>query len=82
MRYHTPTFFLFGCCIFTFVATAVRGAGYLPLQLNVPLNHRVEIDTLRARDRVRHGRILRASVGGVVDFRVQGSSDPSTLGYG
>ncbi|AES60673.2 eukaryotic aspartyl protease family protein [Medicago truncatula] len=82
MRFHTPTFFFFGCCIFTFVATAVHGAGYLPLQRNVPLNHRVEIDTLRARDRVRHGRILRASVGGVVDFRVQGSSDPSTLGYG
>lgn len=52
----------------------------LPLERSFPLTHRVELDQLRARDRARHARILQDSVGGVVDFSVQGSSDPYFVG--
>ncbi|KAF8369591.1 hypothetical protein HHK36_032387 [Tetracentron sinense] len=44
-----------------------------------PLNQRVELSELRARDRARHGRILQGS-NGVVDFPVDGSSDPYLVG--
>ncbi|XP_012570416.1 aspartic proteinase 36 [Cicer arietinum] len=50
---------------------------YLPLKRVIPLNHHVKIDTLIARDRVRHSRIL----GGVgVNFSVQGIADPNSFG--
>jgi hypothetical protein len=57
----------------------------LPLQRAFPLDELVELSELRARDRVRHARILlgggrQSSVGGVVDFPVQGSSDPYLVG--
>ena len=60
----------------------------LPLERAVPLNRRVEVEYVRARDRARHARMLRggggagAGVGGVVDFRVQGTSDLDSAGYG
>ncbi|XP_061352418.1 aspartic proteinase 36-like isoform X1 [Gastrolobium bilobum] len=50
---------------------------YLPLERAIPLNQRVELGALRARDRARHGRILQS---GVVDFSVQGTSDPYFVG--
>lgn len=64
----------------TVVVSAVC-SGVLPLER---LSHRVEMEELRARDRVRHARILRGVVGGggVVDFSVQGTSDPYSVGYG
>ncbi|XP_073224065.1 aspartic proteinase 36-like isoform X1 [Cicer arietinum] len=50
---------------------------YLPLKPVIPLNHRVKIDTLIARDRVRHSRIL----GGFgVSFTVQGIADLNSFG--
>ncbi|XP_030453784.1 aspartic proteinase 36 isoform X2 [Syzygium oleosum] len=52
----------------------------LPLQRAFPLDRRVDPDLLRARDRVRHARILQTVVGGVVDFSVEGSSDPLRIG--
>ncbi|XP_048127471.1 aspartic proteinase 36 isoform X2 [Rhodamnia argentea] len=52
----------------------------LPLQRAFPLDRRVDPDLLRARDRVRHARILQSVAGGVVDFSVQGSSDPLLIG--
>ncbi|GAV62911.1 Asp domain-containing protein [Cephalotus follicularis] len=54
----------------------------LPLERVFPLNQRVELDSLRARDRLRHARILQNAVGGIVDFSVVGSSDPYAVGYG
>jgi hypothetical protein len=39
------------------------------------------METIRARDRVRHARFLQGVVGGVVHFEVQGTSDPFSLGY-
>ncbi|KAI9153527.1 hypothetical protein LWI28_012708 [Acer negundo] len=52
----------------------------LPLERAFPLNHTLELSQLRARDRVRHARILQGVVGGVVDFAVEGSSDPLLVG--
>lgn len=57
------------------LVSAVRG-GFLSLERGIPLNRRVEVAALRARDRARHARML----GGVVDFTVEGTSDPNTLG--
>ncbi|WVZ05452.1 hypothetical protein V8G54_018798 [Vigna mungo] len=55
---------------------------FLSLERAIPLNQRVELESLRARDRARHGRILQGVFGGVVDFAVQGTSDPYFVGYG
>ena len=63
------------------VSVSVVYSLLLPLERSFPLTHRVELDQLRARDRARHARILQGSVGGVVDFSVQGSSDPYFVGY-
>ncbi|KAL5740704.1 hypothetical protein ACOSP7_029586 [Xanthoceras sorbifolium] len=52
----------------------------LPLERAFPLNQTLELSQLRARDRVRHARILQGVVGGVVDFSVEGSSDPLLVG--
>ncbi|XP_027366559.1 aspartic proteinase-like protein 2 isoform X1 [Abrus precatorius] len=75
------------CCILmllavTAVLLSVVCGGFLPLERSIPLSHRVEVEALRARDRARHARILRGVVGGVVDFSVQGTSDPYSVGYG
>jgi hypothetical protein len=53
----------------------------LPLERAFPFTRRIELDRLRARDRARQARFLRGAVGGVVDFSVQGSSDPYFVGY-
>ncbi|RZB85987.1 Aspartic proteinase-like protein 2 isoform B [Glycine soja] len=70
------------CCIPTLLAvitvllSAVHGV-FLPLERSIPpTSHRVEVAALRARDRARHARMLR----GVVDFSVQGTSDPNSVG--
>ncbi|CAI8602529.1 unnamed protein product [Vicia faba] len=83
MRFSIPTLLFSSliCCLLSFPVSAVYSTGYLPLQRAVPLSHRVEIHTIKARDRLRHNRFFRDG-GGVVDFTVQGSSDPFTRGYG
>lgn len=53
---------------------------FLSLHRAFPPTHRVQLDRLRARDRVRHGRLLQNVVGGVADFSVEGSSDPYLVG--
>lgn len=60
--------------------SVVYCASLLPLQRAFPLNHKVELEQLRARDKVRHARLLQGFVNGVVDFSVQGSSDPYLIG--
>ncbi|KAB1221213.1 Aspartic proteinase-like protein 2 [Morella rubra] len=59
------------------VVYCVLPPSVLPLERTFPLTRRVELDHLRARDRARHARILQ----GVVDFSVEGSSDPYLGGY-
>ncbi|KAF5823703.1 putative nepenthesin [Helianthus annuus] len=51
-------------------------ARVLTLARAFPANKTVELDILKARDRVRHARILQGFTGGVVDFNVFGTSDP------
>ncbi|XP_022747741.1 aspartic proteinase-like protein 2 isoform X4 [Durio zibethinus] len=52
----------------------------IPLERAFPLNKRVELSQLVARDQLRHSRILQGLLVGVVDFSVQGSSDPFLVG--
>ncbi|WJX11612.1 hypothetical protein P8452_02206 [Trifolium repens] len=86
-RFHTPMLLLLlllliGCCTATLAVSGGGGGGggYLHLQRAVPLSQRVEMETIRTRDRVRHARFLQGVVGGVVHFEVQGTSDPFSLG--
>ncbi|KAM7522449.1 hypothetical protein LguiA_012351 [Lonicera macranthoides] len=53
----------------------------MTLERAFPTSHLVELSQLRARDRVRHGRILQStSFAGVVDFPVEGTYDPYLVG--
>ncbi|KAJ0476661.1 putative nepenthesin [Helianthus annuus] len=59
------------------VSAVHGGAGrVLTLERVFPANKTVELEVLRARDRVRHARILQSFSGGIVDFNVAGTSDP------
>ncbi|EEF42831.1 aspartic proteinase 36 isoform X2 [Ricinus communis] len=58
----------------------VYSATFLSLERALPLNQSFELAQLRARDHLRHARLLQGFVGGVVDFSVQGSSDPYLVG--
>ncbi|KAF5727496.1 aspartic proteinase-like protein 2-like [Tripterygium wilfordii] len=51
----------------------------LTLERGIPPSHKVEMSLLRDWDRVRHGRMLQSS-SGVVDFQVQGTFDPFSVG--
>ncbi|GAU15988.1 hypothetical protein TSUD_338590 [Trifolium subterraneum] len=54
---------------------------YLLLHRSIPLNHKLQLTTLKARDTARHARILQATdPGGILDFSVQGTSDPYLVG--
>lgn len=53
----------------------------LALERAFPPSRRVGLEELRARDRRRHGRLLQGRVFGVVDFPVEGSYNPFTVGY-
>ncbi|KAI9087205.1 hypothetical protein K1719_030840 [Acacia pycnantha] len=54
-------------------ATATLGfPASLALKRAFPSNHRVELSQLRARDGLRHRRMLQSS-NGVVDFPVSGT---------
>ncbi|KAL9362132.1 hypothetical protein Peur_044917 [Populus x canadensis] len=80
MRGLWPPFLVIILVSFMFVS-AVYCASLLHLERAFPLNnHGLELHQLRARDRLRHARLLQGYVGGVVDFSVQGSSDPYLVG--
>ncbi|KAI4322350.1 hypothetical protein L6164_022054 [Bauhinia variegata] len=51
----------------------------LTLERAFPTNHGVELSQLRARDKIRHERMLQ-SLNGVVDFPVLGTFDPLEAG--
>ncbi|KAJ4977633.1 hypothetical protein NE237_008413 [Protea cynaroides] len=69
--------------LFTLLFPAALVVCSLPVTLNLerafPVKHRFELAELRARDRVRHRRILQ-TVGGVIDFPVDGTYNPMTVG--
>ncbi|KAL5081848.1 hypothetical protein RYX36_010269 [Vicia faba] len=61
-------------------ATVISGSPVtLTLERAFPTNHGVEMNQLRARDLLRHRRILQSS-NGVVDFDVHGTFDPFQVG--
>jgi len=69
--------------VFLFAAallSAVEGSPVtLTLERAFPSNHGVELSHLRARDSLRHRRMLQ-STNYVVDFPVKGIFDPSQVG--
>ncbi|KAG4972228.1 hypothetical protein JHK85_038649 [Glycine max] len=62
-----------------FAALAGGSPASLTLERAFPTNHTVELSQLRARDALRHRRMLQSS-NGVVDFSVQGTFDPFQVG--
>ncbi|KAE8691040.1 Eukaryotic aspartyl protease family protein isoform 2 [Hibiscus syriacus] len=66
--------------VITILEAAIVMGGFQPaleLERRIPLvSHELELSRLRERDRLRHGRLLQSSSGGVVDFPVQGNYDP------
>ncbi|KNA13805.1 hypothetical protein SOVF_113390 [Spinacia oleracea] len=84
--------FMFIIAVVVFPVTVVCSsfpAGVLQLERVFSLSEKIELEVLRARDAARHERILQGGgggggggggVGGVVDFAVQGSSDPYLVG--
>ncbi|GFP90800.1 aspartic proteinase-like protein 2 [Phtheirospermum japonicum] len=64
-------------------AAASRGGGFrgvLTLERAFPVGERAELETIKARDRARHARMLQSFSGGIVDFPVGGISDPYAVG--
>jgi hypothetical protein len=59
-------------------AATVTSASPLTLTLEraFPTNHGMDLDQLRARDMLRHGRLLRSSSGAVDFFHVSGTIIP------
>ncbi|KAL9252184.1 Aspartic proteinase 36-like protein [Drosera capensis] len=80
-----PTSIFAGIVIWAVVTGAVAvvgGAGFqrsLALHRSFPNDERVDFGQLRARDRIRHGRLLQ-SIDGIVGFPLAGSYDPYTVG--
>ncbi|KAL8526205.1 hypothetical protein ACS0TY_015430 [Phlomoides rotata] len=69
----------------TFLSAASGGVGggiqrVLTLERAFPVKENVELEVITARDRSRHARMLQGFSGGVVDFRVVGTSDPYIVG--
>ncbi|CAH9090266.1 unnamed protein product [Cuscuta europaea] len=69
------------------VSLAVARAGAQPIPKGVmtlerafPTNANMEAKGLRARDRLRHARMLQRLSGGIVDFSIAGLADPNMLG--
>ncbi|GMH26309.1 hypothetical protein Nepgr_028152 [Nepenthes gracilis] len=62
------------------VVCSIYSSSLLTLERAFPVNQRMELEVLRARDRARHPRLLQGVAGGVVDFRVEGTSDPYLVG--
>ncbi|KAA0025316.1 aspartic proteinase-like protein 2 [Cucumis melo var. makuwa] len=76
-------FFCFIYALVSVVAVAVAVAGTAAIFPNHFLLHRAfphfpspQFHSLKARDRLRHSRLLRRLAGGIVNFSVKGSSNP------
>ncbi|KAI3473305.1 hypothetical protein Pfo_030596 [Paulownia fortunei] len=67
----------------TLAAVVSGGAGIhkvLTLERAFPVEEKVELEVIKARDRARHARMLQSFSGGIVDFPVLGTSDPYVVG--
>ncbi|RDX97923.1 Aspartic proteinase-like protein 2 [Mucuna pruriens] len=76
----TAATFVISVALLAAAAAVVCGSpATLTLERAFPTNHGVELSQLRARDALRHRRMLQSS-NGVVDFSVQGTFDPFQVG--
>ncbi|KAI3474623.1 hypothetical protein Pfo_029793 [Paulownia fortunei] len=67
----------------TLAAVVSGGAGIhkvLTLERAFPVEEKVELEVIKARDRARHARMLQSFSGGIVDFPVLGTFDPYVVG--
>lgn len=67
----------------TFMSVVSGGGGIqrvLTLERAFPVEEKVELEVIKARDRARHARMLQSFSGGIVDFPVMGASDPFVVG--
>ncbi|KAI9076240.1 hypothetical protein K1719_041813 [Acacia pycnantha] len=71
--------FLFTVALLLAATVALGFPASLTLERAFPSNHGVELSQLRARDGLRHRRMLQSSHG-VVDFPVSGTFDPFQVG--
>lgn len=75
---------LLAAFVFLFLQAAVVLCAFpatLKLERAFPANQRIELSQLKARDSLRHRRILQqSSTEGVVDFPVEGTYDPYRVG--
>nr|GMC82165.1 aspartic proteinase-like protein 2 [Ipomoea batatas] len=61
------------------------GSGTFPnrvitLERAFPANEKMEVEVVRARDRLRHSRMLQSLAGGIVNFSIAGLADPTIFG--
>nr|GMC86311.1 aspartic proteinase-like protein 2 isoform X2 [Ipomoea batatas] len=61
------------------------GSGTVPnrvitLERAFPANEKMEVEVVRARDRLRHARMLQSLAGGIVNFSIAGLADPTIFG--
>ncbi|XP_073223023.1 aspartic proteinase 36-like [Cicer arietinum] len=77
MQFYISTLLLLACYMANVIVPTVC-THYLPLKRIFPLNPRVDMDTLRARDKARYSRMLHGSVD-VINFTLQG--DPNSIGF-
>jgi hypothetical protein len=68
--------FMFTAAILTAAAFTSASPLTLTLERAFPTNHGMDLDQLRARDMLRHGRLLRSSSGAVDFFHVSGTIIP------
>lgn len=65
------------------VSASTGGGGFqrvMSLERAFPVNEAVDLEVIKARDRARHARMLQSFSGGIVDFTVDGTSDPYAVG--
>jgi len=73
--------FIFTAMLLTAATVAFSGSpATLTLERAFPTNHGIELNQLKARDLLRHGRFLQSSSNGVADFAVHGTFDPFQVG--
>lgn len=65
------------------VSASTGGGGFqrvMSLERAFPVKEAVDLEVIKARDRARHARMLQSFSGGIVDFNVDGTSDPYAVG--
>uniref|UniRef100_A0A2N9GW36 Peptidase A1 domain-containing protein n=1 Tax=Fagus sylvatica TaxID=28930 RepID=A0A2N9GW36_FAGSY len=80
MKAMVPAGILIAVLLFPAALVLCNFPATLKLERAFPVGQRVELSQLRARDLLRHGRMLQSSSFGVVDLPVAGTYDPFLVG--